>query len=201
MTPRLPRGPLRRYEACGLLLGAGLAPAEQLGEQLSRLLEPPISQLRLLSSQVTSGSPPGLSTSLDATALRQLSTARAAEAAFYISAIAVVSKGLPSSGEDEASRVLREGFTAATRVALASVGSFADSTEVRGKCLMLLHRMVETIGEELLGFLTTALPQLLSSAGAPRPCSPRAPVGRVTGRAAASRAAVPAPAPVPGRRR
>jgi len=49
---------------------------------------------------------------------------------------------------------------------MASMATFGESADVRGKCLMLLHRMIETLGEELLGFLNAALPQLLASADA-----------------------------------
>lgn len=62
-------------EACGLLLGANLAPQEQSSEQLRRLLDAPITQLQLLSSHAqwpNGGTPPGLSKPLDAATLRQL---------------------------------------------------------------------------------------------------------------------------------
>ncbi|MGB2159584.1 MAG: enoyl-CoA hydratase-related protein, partial [Candidatus Puniceispirillaceae bacterium] len=52
----------------------------------------------------------------------------------------------------------------ATQVALTCLAPLGDSSEVRGKTLMLLHRMTDTLHAELLGFLDGALPQLLSAA-------------------------------------
>ena len=61
---------------------------------------------------------------------------------------------------------MREAFSRATQGVMQSLAAFGDCAEVRAKCLMLLHRMIETLGDELLGFLSTALPQLLGPADA-----------------------------------
>ena len=95
---------------------------------------------------------------------QQLVLTRAAEAAFQISVIAYVSKGF---GELPAESVLlRETFSRATQVALAAMASFGDAPEVRSRALMLLHRMIETLGETLLSYIDSALPQLLARADA-----------------------------------
>jgi len=155
---------LNLCEACGLLLGAGLSPAELVGEQTQRLLEMPITQLQALSSQAAAGTPASLS--LDSTSARQLTQARYAEAAFHVSSIAVASKGFANLTEEPQKASLRESFSHATQVALSSMSVFGQSPEVRGKCLMLLHRMVETLGEELLDYLDAAMQPLLAMADA-----------------------------------
>ena len=55
-------------------------------------------------------------------------------------------------------------FSRATQVALSAMAAFGNAPDVRTKGLMLLHRMVETLGEGLLGYLDGALPQLLARA-------------------------------------
>ena len=86
------------------------------------------------------------------------------DVAFLISVIAVVSKGFAAL--PPAAALLREAFSRATQVALAALPAYGDAPDVRAKTLMLLHRMVETLGEELLGFLDAALPELLGRADA-----------------------------------
>ena len=161
---------LNLYEACGLILGANLNAIDQVGEQLRLLLERPLTALQALSAERAaaegvkgSGGSPPRPPSID----RYDSTAEAArsnDAAFRISVVAVVSKGFTSLPSD--SNLLRETFSRSTQVALNAMASFGDSPEVRSKALMLLHRMVETLGEALLTHLDSALPQLLTRADA-----------------------------------
>jgi exportin-T len=110
---------------------------------------------------------PGLSKPIDDTSARQLEMARAAEAAFHISSVAVVSKGVPSLPIDPP--LVRDYFCQATRVSLTAMATFVNASEVRTKAMMLLHRMVETMGEELLVFMPPSdatLIQLLAAADA-----------------------------------
>jgi len=81
-----------------------------------------------------------------------------------MSAIAVVSKGFAALSPESA--LLRESFKRSTQVALQAMAAFGDAPEVHSKALMLLHRMVETLGEELLPHLDGALPRLLARADA-----------------------------------
>ena len=158
---------LNLFEAYGLLLGARLAPADQVGEQLQRLLALPMAHLQALTQGAAQGVPPGLSTSLSAEMVRQLRCAREVEAAHHISAVALTSKGFVDVGvNDEGSHMLRDAFSRATQAVIASMSVFGESAEVRAKCSMLLHRMIETLGVELLGVLSSALPQLLGAADA-----------------------------------
>ena len=175
------------FETCGCLLGGHLAPAESVGEQLRLLLDRPIANLQQLCTHTAScggvaavgaASWPGVgSAAAGAThnALsqlvavgrgEQLATARASEAAFQISAIAHVSKGFGELVADGSSASLRESFSRATQVCLAAMGSFGDAPEVRSRALMLLRRMVEMQGDDLLSYLDAALPQLLTRADA-----------------------------------
>ena len=161
------------FEVCGLLLGGNLAPTAQVGEQLRLLLDRPIAQLQLLCAHAAGGEPnghlaaaplPGNERQALNGSQQQLVLTRAAEAAFQISVIAYVSKGF---GELPAESVLlRETFSRATQVALAAMASFGDAPEVRSRALMLLHRMIETLGETLLSYIDSALPQLLARADA-----------------------------------
>ena len=160
------------FEVCGLLLGGNLAPAGQVGEQLRLLLDRPIAQLQLLCEHAADGAPsghlgtapPGFERQGLNGSHQQLALTRATEAAFQISVIAYVSKGF---GELPAESVLlRESFSRATQVALAAMASFGDAPEVRSKALVLLHRMIETLGEALLSYIDSALPQLLTRADA-----------------------------------
>ena len=68
------------FEAYGLLLGAGLAPVEQVAEQLQTLLALPLARLQALTAEAAAGQPPGLTTQLSTESLRQLTAARSAEA-------------------------------------------------------------------------------------------------------------------------
>jgi len=87
---------------------------------------------------------------------------RAAAAAQQIAAVAVLSKGFTALGEEQ--RPLRDSFSRATQLALAALGPYGDSRELRAKALMLLHRMVETLDQRVVELFAPAVPQLLSSA-------------------------------------
>lgn len=190
-TPQTPNVPklsdaeqINIFETCGLLLGGHLAPPEQVGEQLRLLLERPIASLQQLCAHAAScNGVDGSATASGAEhgALRQLAgavsgsggspseqlaAARGSEAAFMIAAIAHVSKGFGELPANVSGAVQRESFSRATQVSLMAMGAFGDTPDVRSKALMLLRRMVETQGEDLLTYLDSALPQLLTRADA-----------------------------------
>ncbi|KAL1526877.1 hypothetical protein AB1Y20_015568 [Prymnesium parvum] len=136
------------FETCGLLLGAGLAPADLVAEMAASLLAPPVRNLSRLCS-LAAAPPP-------------VADERAAAAAQQIAAVAVLSKGFTALGEEQ--RPLRDSFSRATQLALAALGPYGDSRELRAKALMLLHRMVETLDQRVVELFAPAVPQLLSSA-------------------------------------
>jgi len=148
---------LNLYEACGQVLGSGITGSDEVAEQLRELLERPVLRIQELARHADAGNPTGV-VRVDSTFLRQLEVTRCAEAGFWISAIAVTSKGFAARPEPCA---VMEAFSRATQVSLAAVDALGDSADVRSKAVMLLHRMVDTLGEELLSFLNNALPQLL----------------------------------------
>ncbi|KAL3932905.1 MAG: hypothetical protein SGPRY_000512 [Prymnesium sp.] len=145
------------YETCGLLLGAGLAPVEQVSELLSGVLELPLSRLEML---CTVAGEVGMGSEAD----QQRFTERAFAVARQIALTAVLSKGFVNLGADASHRSLRDHFSRAAQLALSALTPYGCSTEVRSKTLMLLHRMVETLDERVIDFFGPALPQLLSSA-------------------------------------
>eukprot|EP00316_Scyphosphaera_apsteinii_P000353 CAMPEP_0119324400 /NCGR_PEP_ID=MMETSP1333-20130426/63108_1 /TAXON_ID=418940 /ORGANISM="Scyphosphaera apsteinii, Strain RCC1455" /LENGTH=1057 /DNA_ID=CAMNT_0007332091 /DNA_START=141 /DNA_END=3314 /DNA_ORIENTATION=+ len=156
---------LNLYEVCGLLLGAGLAPSEQVGEKLEALLSKPLQQLQALCTCGLSLPPP--SASSDSAADQQLFAARAAAAAHCISVVAVVSKGFCNlAGEQQhgGGGLPRAAFSHAMKLALSALHPFGKFSEVRARAIMLLHRVVETLPDGLVDFLNPALPQLLASA-------------------------------------
>mmetsp|Transcript_24876 Transcript_24876/g.73923 ORF Transcript_24876/g.73923 Transcript_24876/m.73923 type:complete len:1024 (+) Transcript_24876:116-3187(+) len=158
------------YEACGLLLGSGLASEEQAAAaaaKLSELLALPMNQLQALCQ--TAPPPAAAAAAASAPSLcRQDGSAveaeerRAMEAAHRIAVIAAVSKGFSSL----AHAGTRDAFTAAIQLCLASLGPLGSSGEVRAKTVTLLHRMVETFALDVLGALQPALPHLLRASDA-----------------------------------
>lgn len=148
-TPRLGEAEqLCLYEACGLLLGCGIASEEASSAVLDELLALPMNELQLLDELGA--------TSSDA----ELMEARAADVAHRVSVIAAVSKGYQSL----TSPVARGAFTRAMQLTLAALGPYGASAEVRGRSVTLLHRMVETFSIDVLSYLTPALPHLLHPA-------------------------------------
>ena len=138
-----------------------------MAAELNQLLEMPVSRLQWLATHAAAPPP------YDAASTRQLALARASEAAFQISVIAGVSKGFTNVGAAPAPQpaagsrdgcMLRECFARVAQAALAAMAPFGEFAEVRGKVLMLLHRMVETLGDELVAYLHAALPRLLGAA-------------------------------------
>jgi len=167
-APRLSEAEqLSVFETCGLLLGAGIAPVEQVRELLSGVLDLPSARLRLLCS--LGASPPhGIG---DSSEVAQLLSARAATAAHQIALMAVLSKGFVNlSADDNGQSALRETFSHAAQLALAALTPFGSSVEVRTKTLMLLHRMVETLDASVVDYFQPSLPQLLASAEAREVC-------------------------------
>lgn len=151
---------LNLYEAAGLLLGAGLSPPEQIAELLNELLKPPLGQLeRLCTAGLTL--PPNVATVGGG---EELLEARAAAVARCASVVAVVSKGFNNLGEGQALLGPRACFSRAMQLCLSALLPFGKYAEVRQRTLMLLHRMVETLSEDLVSFLHPSLPQLLASA-------------------------------------
>jgi len=167
---------LNVYEACGLLLGASAAPMLQVVDQLQRLLYAPTAQLTILSEHASNGSPSNMLSlsedafsedafsedafSEDANHMPQAAQKRTAKVAFLIAVIAVVSKGF--SALPEACPGLRCCFVRSTRVAFNAMSGYCSNAEVRSKAHMLLHRMANTLGEELLCFVDAAVPQLVA---------------------------------------
>jgi hypothetical protein len=152
------------FEACGVLLGADPAPLQRAQEQLLLLLQRPVERLEALSKQ-TMVSSSADSHSFDGRApLADDLLDGAADAAFQISAVAVVSKGCTALSRE--STPLREIFSRATHAALMAMAAFGAVNDVRAKVLVLLHRMVETLGETVLPYLDSAVPQLLRRADA-----------------------------------
>jgi len=147
-----------------VLLGADPAPLQRAQEQLLLLLQRPVERLEALSKQ-TMVSSSADSHSFDGRApLADDLLDGAADAAFQISAVAVVSKGCTALSRE--STPLREIFSRATHAALMAMAAFGAVNDVRAKVLVLLHRMVETLGETVLPYLDSAVPQLLRRADA-----------------------------------
>ena len=132
-------------------------PADQVGELLNGILELPLQRLTLLCNL-------GVAAAQGVGASSEVLTARAAAAAHQIALIAVLSKGFVNLSADASQAALRDAFSRAAQLALAALTPFGTASEVRGKTLMLLHRMVETLDASLVDLFSPALPQLLSSA-------------------------------------
>jgi len=148
---------LNLYETCGLVLGSGITGPDEVAEQLRELLERPVLRIQELARHADAGAPAGMAR-VDSTLLRQLEVTRCAEAGFWISAIAVTSKGFAARPGPCA---VMEAFSRATQVSLSAVDALSDSADLRSKAVILLHRMVDTLGGELLSFLNNVLPRLL----------------------------------------
>lgn len=155
---------LNLYEASGLMLGAGGLPVEQTAEMLTELLQPPLGQMeRLCAVGRTLPSSAGSGGSGDA-----LLEARAAAIARCVSVVAVVSKGFNNLDDARQTATAtvspRACFSHAMQLCFGGLIPFGEHAEVRQRTLMLLHRMVETLSEEIVSFLHPSLPQLLASA-------------------------------------
>ena len=59
---------------------------------------------------------------------------------------------------------MRTLFSRVMHEALGALPHYGNFVEVRTKTLVLLHRMVETLGEDLAPFLSSSLPELLAGA-------------------------------------
>ncbi len=155
---------LHLYETCGVLLGGGTTAPETTVRWLSAIFEQPLVQLRRLCAPGLM-SPRTSQPSGSDEALQQLLTTRAAAVAFHISVVAVVSKGFGNLA-DEVGRSLdvRTLFSRVMHEALGALPHYGNFVEVRTKTLVLLHRMVETLGEDLAPFLSSSLPELLAGA-------------------------------------
>lgn len=164
---------LNLYEACGLLLGCGMAPEDQTGSMLEALLLLPMSELQALCAVgARLAAPPPASTPAVARAMslggggggggegNEPLLKRAEEAAHRIGVFAAVSKGFATLSGAQT----RAAFNRAMQLALAALGPFGGSAELRAKTVTLLHRMVEAFSIDVLAYLQPALPHLLHHA-------------------------------------
>jgi len=167
------------YEACGVLLGAGLVAPQRASELLGQILQLPLQQLQSLCAQVGAlaqqqqqGAGAGAGAAGGDAGLEQMLAAGAAAAAQHIAVVAVISKGFSNlatpGGNAElfaAQQPVREAFSSALGLSLAALHGFGKFADVRTSALMLMHRMTETLSDEgVVGVLGPAVPALLHSA-------------------------------------
>lgn len=154
------------FEVAGLLLGGALATEALRGRLVVAILGPLTQRLASLQEQGqrlrTSGSAPaeaGVDLA-DGDGGRSEAEVTAAAAAHVICALGTFTKGFSSTTADQVAPLL-EG---ALGQALGCVATFPWATDVRARSLMLLHRMVECLGQRVLAFLETAVARLLTNA-------------------------------------
>ncbi|KAJ1624167.1 armadillo-type protein [Pavlovales sp. CCMP2436] len=151
---------LNLYETAGVLLGGGLAPPELAARLLLLLLAPLSDQLSRLHSAQQQLAARGPADAASAEQAQAAEAEGAAAAAHVISALGMLSKGFTHAS----ALGTRHIFAQSLEAALQTSAAFPRSAEIRSRVLMLLHRMVECLGEGVLAYLQKATPQLLRNA-------------------------------------
>jgi hypothetical protein len=154
---------LNLYEIAGVLLGGGLAAGEVAARLLMLLLAPLSERLgRLHAAQqlIVGRRARAGGAGADADADAQAEADGASAAAHVVSCLGTISKGFSHTSALNVQPI----FASSLEAALQTLAAFSRSSEIRSRVMMLLHRMVECLGERVLGYLQSATPQLLASA-------------------------------------